>query len=330
MKRKITAIVLVCALLTVGLTNALSMLALASQNDSSALVWRVDPTLPHDSITFCGSCGFMDEKWQLIDPATGRNTGFNRGGHGMGRPFVLVYDPVLNLLGEPAQYIGYVGADGMFPFDEALERLSWMISGNMHAVEIVDSTHRRYGETWDFGDGEPWQEWWLTEDALSGNVAVMYDGVFVTDFIFTGGGEFRFDHDVMPMRKNGGWGLVDSEGNATTQFIFDHIYVIDNNRALASENNLHGMIDRNGNVLVPFVFDHVLFIDEETVFAKYDGRYGILDVQATALAAQQRPEPLPNEQPHETPQPQDTLPPPPRPDFTPGTRNVLVEFLSSC
>ena len=41
-----------------------------------------------------------------------------------------------------------------------------------------------------------------------------------------------------------------------------------------------GVIDKDGNTAVPFCFEDVLVIDEETVFAKYEGKYGILDVKA--------------------------------------------------
>ncbi|MCL2357195.1 MAG: WG repeat-containing protein [Defluviitaleaceae bacterium] len=284
--KKFTAIALVCALIVVGLTSVPAMVARA---DTPELVWIVPPTLPHESVEFCSNCGFTDENEQMIDPVTGRLTGERHGGHGMGRPFVLVYDPERNLLGEPSRHIGYTDAAGMFPFDEALTRFS--LSGNLHAVETVDSSRRRYAETfWDFGDNAPWQEWWLEPEAHSGQFAVMYDGQFVTQFVFSGGGSFRPGFDVIPMymfdcQYGSGWRLIDTDGNATTSRSFNEIHLIDTNHAVAVQNDVYGMIDRNGNIVVPFVFEHIVNIDIDTIFAKYNGQYGILDARSTGIVA---------------------------------------------
>ncbi|MCL2387806.1 MAG: WG repeat-containing protein [Defluviitaleaceae bacterium] len=263
--------------------------------DESGFVWRVPPTLEYTRIHFC-CCGMFFNEWidgEEVDPVTGLLIGYNHGGHcGLGI-IRLVYDRERNLFGETGHYWGLHGADGMHPFEEIAERgrLDWAIAGRLNYVQAVDSSRREY---WDddewFKSAHGHYPWQLTSEAFLGSFAVMYNGEFVTDFIFDGGYIYRVgisnylwrsSSQIISMRMNGKWGIVDLNGNETAPFIFDRILVIDNQTAIAVYNGNYGLIDFQGNILAPFVFDRIINIDTDTVFARYNGKYGILDVRQT-------------------------------------------------
>ncbi|MCL1832223.1 MAG: WG repeat-containing protein [Oscillospiraceae bacterium] len=100
---------------------------------------------------------------------------------------------------------------------------------------------------------EDWGEH-LPQEAYSGKVAVMYNGKFVTGFVFADEGDGR-------------QGLYKGENYTYTPF--DIISLVD-------QNDNHGIVDKDGNVIVPFEFERILVIDEHTAFAKQDGLYGII------------------------------------------------------
>ena len=209
----------------------------------SNFIWAVLPTLEYEHIYHC--CADFSTALHggmAIDGTTGQLTGeyaVLHEGHGpLGRGWV--YDPELSLLGFGG--IGdYSGID-LRPIDEWMDLfVQWGEQYGLMMVERVDSSVRNVTS---FGSE------YLSDEAYSGEFAVMYFGTFVTDFIFDGGGTLGgavLRYDTIPMHKDGKW----------------------------------GMIDRDGNIAIPFVFAHILRIDENTVFARYNGRYGILDVQLT-------------------------------------------------
>jgi len=266
------------------------------------IVWLVPPALEHDIISFCGHCeGFIDSQHREICTETGILLR-EWGGHGGGTiPPVFVYDPVCHLFGEPMVQPGY-GRDmiGMFPFYEAWERFgvdfgrgidvdSWHGLGGLNIVQAVDSTNRNYFDFYvHISRDERLQAWYLTDDAFLGEFAVIYNGEFITDFIFDDGLRlsrvqwFSVLHfDGIAMSLNGKWGIVDSYGNEIAPFVFDQINFFDNNRAIAVYNNRHGLIDRYGNTLVPFLFDHIYHTGigrtPYRIAAVYNGKHGIID-----------------------------------------------------
>lgn len=130
--------------------------------------------------------------------------------------------------------------------------------------------------------------WRLTSEAFFRKFAVMYNGEFVTDFIFDGAfipeagwGVARDEFNTIAMRKDGKWGLINRVGRTSAPFIYDRIHLVDNNIAIAVYNGNYGMIDHNGNTVIPLEFDRILNINGDTVFARYNGKYGILDVRQT-------------------------------------------------
>jgi hypothetical protein len=257
------------------------------------IVWLVPPTLEHDHISFCSQGGFIDSERRIICPVTGMLTG-SWCGHGGGpHPFVFVYDPVYHLFGEPVISLGY-GRDmiGMFPFDEALERFSlgsWHGLGGFNIVQAVDSTNRNYFDFYvQINRDERLQAWYLADDAYLGEFAVIYNGEFVTDFIFDGGlrlSRFKWfrvlQFDGIAMSLDGKWGIIDNYGNAIAPFIFDQINFFDNDRVIAVYNGRHGLIDRTGNILVPFLFDQIYHTgigrNPYRIAAVYNGKHGVIN-----------------------------------------------------
>jgi len=215
-----------------------------TQAAKPGLVWAVEPTLAHESVSMCLN-GLIDADRNLIDPQTGHLSGTFCDGHGGPGPH-FVFDHEKGIFGHPGYGDGYHTLLGMHPRDEFFEMLDdWAFewSRGLMTIQAVDST---IYEEW--GDGV-WGGWWLTEDAFLGQFALMYDHLFVTDFIFDGGAQ-RWHNPTQPyiaVSLDGKWGLV----------------------------------GRDGSVVLDFMFDNIVIVDDGRAFAKYDGFYGILDIQAT-------------------------------------------------
>jgi len=229
------------------------------------LVWTVPPTLEYESVRRCNCGRFLNQDWRVIDPVSGHLTGDIDGGHG-GAPPCWVYDPALGLFGSPGFDFGYHSLVGMHPMAEFEANMDWwdlQHSSGLIAVQRVDSTQRHllrdYVEMYD--DPDYAQDWWaLSQEAYTGQFAVMYNRRLVTDFVFSGGApwwnKFMMDDyltvsftdvDFIPMEMGGNWGLI----------------------------------GRSGNDVLPFIFENFVAIDSRVAFARVNGRYGILDVRAT-------------------------------------------------
>ena len=218
---------------------------LANGDSNRNIVWVVPPTLEYTTVWHC-ICGlFGTEEGRIIDPTTGQLTNRYHNGHG-GPGYEFVYDRERNLFGHPGysdQMDIMFETVGMHPPDEFAEKVSdsWLLraSEGLIAVENVDSSLREYS------DHSP-NTWWLTNEALSGQFAVMYNRRLVTDFIFNDCARFNFrNFSFIAMRLESEWGLI----------------------------------DRNGDTALPFIFSRLLIIDDNTAFARYNGRYGILDIR---------------------------------------------------
>jgi len=151
----------------------------------------------------------------------------------------------------------------MHPLDEfeyvLYPHSQWLMagSGGLIAVEAVDSSLRDV-----FGDGD-WQESFLSDEAFSGNYAVMYNRRLVTGFIFDDAPfwwhRYRFISDPITGQTE----------------------VLDLEYIAMSMNGKWGLIGQSGDVVLDFMFDGFLMIDENTAFASYNGNYGILDIRRT-------------------------------------------------
>jgi len=215
------------------------------------LVWLVSPALPHESVQLC-NCGlFVDNEWRAIDPITGLLTDQYHNGHGGPAP-EFVYDGELSLFGHPGFFHGYHDVIGMHPLNQfsTIVTDAWMLqnSSGLIAVQNVDSSQRNAVES--FVEGDDW--WSLSESAFTGQFALMYNRVLITDFIFDAGtpwwNRFTYDNaerttDFIAMSRDGKWGLVNSAGNTLFSFIFDDLIVINENSAFASYNGSYGILN---------------------------------------------------------------------------------------
>ncbi|MCL2372752.1 MAG: hypothetical protein FWC78_05050 [Defluviitaleaceae bacterium] len=227
-------------------TVARQTITTANQSQDS-LVWVVQPTLPHQTITLCNCGQFRDQDWYVIDRETGQRTGYPHLGHG-GPPPMPAYDAELGLFGTPGYGPGYHNLYGMHPRSEIGEIFSdwyYNLTRGLTAVQLVDSTRRI---TWDWYEGA----WDLAEDARLGLYAIMYNHQFTTAFAF---------HDIRIARI-----LNNFETVQTLPF------------AAVRIDDLWGVVDINGNIIIPYMFDDLTFINERTAFAKFNGAYGILDI----------------------------------------------------
>ncbi|MCL2361447.1 MAG: WG repeat-containing protein [Defluviitaleaceae bacterium] len=233
------------------------------QDYASGPVWVVQPTIYHNRIRQCNCGQFVSADWQTIDPVTGQVSGehLGHGGHGP----ALVYDQARNLFGHPGYGFGYHDMLGMHQINDFLNMLNnnyaefyWWRNptDGLIAIESVDSAIRNYYDFEYVNEGNNLvrrEFWYLPTEAHSGRFALMYNGVFETDFIFDGV-NIRFaeweqlrDSSTMSVSQNGRWGLV----------------------------------DRRGNTLIPFMFENLVIIDQNTAFARHNGRYGILSLPRT-------------------------------------------------
>ena len=171
---------------------------------TGGLVWAVPPTLEHERInTLWGM--FFDSEYREIDSTSGMLTGENVYFNGCGDPPPHVVDPVLNLFGDPAYYrYGLHGGIGMFPLNEMTARFPGTV-GRYLVVQRVDSTLRIWCE---YEDGA----WFLDTNAYMGTFAVMFEGEFITDFIFDRA--VQIDGNRAFVRYNGRYGILDMRATA--------------------------------------------------------------------------------------------------------------------
>ena len=240
------------------MTHDASTIEFAASPDSS-LVWIVPPILEHDRIHLCNAGTFIDSSRRRIEPTTGLLIDAYCDGHGGPAPD-FVYDRERGLFGQTRYNDAYHGGVGMHPLSDFAEIVSsWTLqnSSGLIAVEAVDSSLREVS-----GEGI-WEEWWLADDAFSGQFALMHNRQFITDFIFDDAAHWWHMYRFATDPTNGQFTVLD----------MDYIAV--------SKDRKWGLIDKEGNIALDFIFDNIVMIDKNTAFASYNGNYGILDITAT-------------------------------------------------
>lgn len=250
------------------------------------IVWLVAPMHEYYGLAFCTECGgLVDSQHRIICVTTGEILGWGGHGRSSGRP-IYVFDPELNLFGEAQFGWGYDHDPiGMHPLDEAISRFGL---GGFYVVQTVDSTKRSYWNNSRYFEGAELQEWSLDSDAFLGTFAVMFNGEFVTDFIFDGGlhpewwgGLWNAQFNSVAVRLNGMWGTIDRNGDVSIPFVFDYIRQFDENRIVAVLEDNAGLLDRYGNTLVPFSFDDIYHFGETFyslwIAAIYSGQHGLIN-----------------------------------------------------
>ena len=236
-----SSIVLLCCLLLTACASTTTYNETETppvpMTSDEGVVWLVAPTLEHEYIRRCNNCGeIRDGQERLIDLTTGLLTGeyrdfehVNMYAFGTAMPG-WAYDPQTGLFGHPGlefDYCIWSGKLGMHPLNEFDERVS--------AIDV-------YGVNTD-----PYWEQAITNqlERLSGAIAVQ-----------------RVDYSLKqyedPPRERL-W-FIPSEGRSGR-------YALMYNREFITD----------------FIFDHIIIIDETTAFAKYNGKYGIVDITRTRL-----------------------------------------------
>ena len=214
------------------------------------LVWRIEPVF--DSIFYCGICGFSteDHGGEWIDAKTGQPTEPRYPGHG-GEADYFYYDETKELYcyftnGYSGDYL-FLGSEN--DFSDFLEKQGY--SNQLLAFQKIDSDRIK-----DLGPDyyDPLTKYDLSDANISEKYALAYGTKFVSDFIYYNDARYNLNYffkgvkNIIAMRLNDKWGILDVKGN----------------------------------IVIPFEFEDIILIDEETAFAKYNGKYGILDIIETS------------------------------------------------
>jgi len=255
--RKITALLVICAIVLTACHQSIpkpqeeepkTVEQTTEKLGKGQWTWHLNPSIECEGIWYCWDCGFsLDVSKQYYDSTFIDNNAMpilgDHGGHGGGYD-LWVYDEALDLFGYTCGDEGGSAIE-MYPFSEYFDNFS----GSLKVVYRVDSTKRdrsNYDE-----DGEYFNEA-FPNDAFFGDVAVFYNGEFVTDFIYSKGtrevlGENHAEL-VIVIDENGKYGAIGIDGEVWIEFIFDSLYIIDNYTAFAKQDGLWGIIALNGTV----------------------------------------------------------------------------------
>ena len=232
--------------------------AQSSGHDKMGIVWIVEPVLEYDSIIVCKNCAR-----NLFDF---ENDGISE---------IKSKIEMISFYCENSVHVSYAhGYSADIYFYDNAKKIFFIVPFNTDTDELL-TFHKFTG----FGTPEyekllnvvgkidsskiqPDEEIYTPQSfpdlnkKYIGKYAVMYDGKFVTGFIY--------DYAVKPR-----WYPPNRSA------YIDVIY-----------KGKWGVLNKNGAVVIPFIFDDIEFIDHANTFAfaKYNGKYGILDVEKTAAA----------------------------------------------
>ena len=251
MKRKI--LLLICIIMF--LFTFVSMVT-AQTHDNNGLVWILEPEYVHDDIHYCSGCPTRsDELSDMSDvDIIVKYMIYGNGFIGVEHGFVAekyFYDK------EKETFAIFLSSEGMSDiiyntFDEFIEYLYPLNQSYLIPVGTIDLSEiesNKYDE----------ERGYFIYTYTSDKYALMYGDKFITDFIYDNA-ESRKNYqnppkDIIDMKINDKWGII----------------------------------DKNVNVIVPFIFDDIEFINDEVAFAKYNGKYGIIDIEKTASAVVDSP-----------------------------------------
>ena len=246
MKRKILflflAIILLFAIMPVSSISAAD----------NKLVWLIEPELEYDWIRYCKHCDVLRNKnvsqiREIINEYDYQKDGSGfwlADGHGYGTA-IYFYDEEKNIIAvhyssESGGGIDYYSFDEFIINNSTNRDKNWLIpvrKANSEKMVKDESTG--------------WAE--LDENYIGDKYALFYGDKFITGFIYDdydSRGVRHMPNDLIDMKLNGKYGII----------------------------------DKNANTAIQFIFDDIEFINDNIAFAKYNGKYGILDVEKTILA----------------------------------------------
>jgi len=243
MKKYFLILILILFILT-------PVLAVAAASDiTENLVWLTEPWFEYDNIWFCYHCavnGLLGSRADMLsDMKTILDNYYNQEDNSVllcighcGGTAEYFYD------GEKEVFVLYDGLELEYytvgEFIKYWDNWSWdspLLT--LTPVRRTDSEKIKLDET-----GFPDPEY------IGDKYALIYGDKFITDFIYDDyktKTSWLIVNDLIDVKLNGKWGII----------------------------------DKTGNIAIPFIFEDIEFIDEKTAFAKYDGKYGVLDVRNT-------------------------------------------------
>ena len=213
--------------------------------------WIVEPVFSYSDIICVGEEGVIARGNGIyIDQKTGKETG-QVYGHGLVMN-CLFYDENEGLYG----LFVYGDGESSFNFYTAdefeswytwiFEKGEWVEKPFADTLNIVYSIDSAKIDISIMEDGRWYEEYGEELIAIRDKGAVAFGKRFLTDFIYDGGERngIRYMNNIIAVRKDGMWGIV----------------------------------DKNGKPVAPFVFEEAITIDDDTAFAKYEGKVGILNL----------------------------------------------------
>jgi hypothetical protein len=200
--------------------------------------WLVEPSFEYDYIYYCEGCGWSSDKG-IIDENTGQPL-YEHPGHG-GWSEEFYYDEEENIVGYStyapgvSTYTTYSTEEFPTQFPKYANTLNLFAGYDSTKVEIKVSEIAE-----DFTEHN-------IDETLSGKCAVALGEKFFTAFEFEDGERFarRKFNNIIAVKKDGKWGVI----------------------------------DKDGKTAAPFVFEDAISIDDTTAFAKYEGKWGIIKVK---------------------------------------------------
>jgi hypothetical protein len=229
-------------------------------------MWIVEPTLEYEGFRFCFVCdkfmGSKSEYFVFVNELTGGGVSGWECAHCAPLMRKWLYDPKQELFGFYLQDSAMHGTKGeifAYPMSEFAQRFPDSV-GKILIIHEVDLSMRQ--ENPDFGNTDSWEYLWevrLPDEAFAAQVAVAYNGKFLTEFEYTSN-----NHEY------GGHGRYESE--SWREDVNRHGVV-----AILKDGK-HGVIDKNGDFLIPLEFENILIIDKDTAFAQYNGKWGIVSL----------------------------------------------------
>ena len=198
--------------------------------------WVVEPMLEYEWIYYCGGCGFSTEMG-IIDEKTGLVLNEHPGHGGWSEDFYYDKEKVI------------VGYTTIQPGDETYDTYTiekFAAQFPRYADKLIlfaeyDSTKVKTEEN------EVLPVEYNFDEAVTGKYAMALGEKLITAFEFEGGERTarRKLNNIIAVKKDGKWGII----------------------------------DKDGNTVAPFVFEDAISIDDTTAFAKYDGKWGIIKVK---------------------------------------------------
>ncbi|MBK8847129.1 MAG: WG repeat-containing protein [Bacteroidetes bacterium] len=109
-------------------------------------------------------------------------------------------------------------------------------------------------------------------------------GKLVTPFLYDELGEEHYSSltiykNIMPAKKNGKWGFINTEGKETIPFQYKFVSQFRNDNAVAEVDTLYGMLNLKGDTLVPFTYEFIDIMSDSIYPARRNNKYGFINSQ---------------------------------------------------